>query len=65
MTWPQNAGNPISKDFNFKMFPGLPGPPKGKTANYLFLKPHFQKSHTISAPDKFTCASPSISTSAA
>ena len=31
LTWPQNAGNPISEDLNFKNFSGadFPGPPTG------------------------------------
>jgi len=29
LTWPQDARNPISKDLNFKNFPGIQGPPKG------------------------------------
>ena len=47
LTWPQNARNPISKDFNFKIFPGeglMPmDPPEGDHLCWSVSLAHFSK----------------------
>lgn len=40
LKWPQNAGNPIFEDLNFKTFPGMDAPssPQGTAFNAFFSK---------------------------
>ena len=52
LSWPQNAGNPISEDFQFKTFLGkhAPGPPyRGPPLAYCISNPLFQNSVTAPA----------------